>query len=193
MKSLNRIQILIKICRIVCYILFGCFIAGVAGCVLGMIILNFVKDINLGNGTTITTELAKNGITINGCYAMMAAGIVGCGVGIFLSIYTANFFKKILDEGTPFKRSIVKETRIVGLVNVLVNIAASILIGIGFGIAKAIDPGIGKLANYSGVSITFGIILLLISLFIDYPVELEESKQNVVDVQPEPKEEENKQ
>ena len=192
MKSLKRIQILVKICRVVCYILFACFIAGAAGCVLGMIILNFVKDINLGNGSTLTAELAKNGITINGCYAMMAAGIVGCGVGIFLSIYTAHFFKKVIDEGTPFKRPLIRELRIVGLVNVLVNIGASILIGIGFGIAKGIDPGIGKLNNYSGVSIVFGLVLLLLSLFIEYPVELEESNKPI-DVQPEPVEEENKQ
>ena len=191
MKSLKRILILVKICRIVCYVLFGCFIAGAAGCVVGMIILNAIKDVTFGSGESITTELAKNGMTINGCYAMLAGGVIGCAAGIFLSIYTANFFKKVIDEGTPFKRPLVKELRIVGLVNVLVNIGASILVGITFGIAKAIDPGIGRLENYSGVSIVFGLVLLLLSLFTEYPVEVEESKQ-AIDVQPEP-EEENKQ
>ena len=191
MKSLKRIQILIKICRVVCYILFACFIAGALGCVLGMALLEAVKDFNLGDGKTLTTELAKNGVTINGCYTMMAAGIVGCAVGAFLSLYTAGFFKKVVNEGTPFKRHLVKELRTVGLVNVLVNIGASVLIGIGFGIAKGLDKGIGKLSNYSGFSITFGLVLLLLSLFIDYPVELEESKK-AIEVQPEPVEEENK-
>lgn len=176
MRSLRRIQILVKICRVVCYILFACFIAGAAGCVLAIPIYGLIKDIDLGNGQTIAIELAKYNITTNGVYTMLASGIFGCGVGIFLSIYTAQFFKKVIDEGTPFKRSVVKETRIAGLVNVLVNLGASIMIGVGFGIARGIDKGIGTLSNYYGFSIVFGLVLLLLSLFIEYPVELEETK-----------------
>ena len=76
------------------------------------------------------------------------------------------------------------------LVNIFVNLGASILIGIGGGIAKAIDKGIGRVDNYSGLSIMFGLVLLLISLFVEYPVELEEQKKIVEVV---PNEEEDKQ
>ena len=174
----------------ICYILFACFISGVAFTALAMGLYGVVKDVDIGEGKTIASEFLKNNITTNGVYTMLAMAIVGCIVGIFLSIYTAQFFKKVIDNKTPFTRPMVKELRKVGLVNVLVNLGAAILIGIGIGIAKGIDKNIGTVANFSGLSIVFGVVLLLISLFIEYPVELEESKQ-VVEAQPEPQEEEN--
>ncbi len=190
MKSLKRINILLKVCRVICYILFACFIAGAAFCALAMGIINLVKDFDLGDGRTLTTTLAENNITINGVYTMLAMAIAGCFVGTFLSIYTAQFFKRTLKEENPFTRPVVKDLRKVALVNIFVNLGASILIGIGGGIAKAIDKGIGRVDNYSGLSIMFGLVLLLISLFVEYPVELEEQKKIVEAV---PNEEEDKQ
>ena len=66
---------------------------------------------------------------------------------------------------------------------IAIIIISVILIGVGFGIARGIDKGIGTLNNYYGFSIVFGLVLLLLSLFIEYPVELEESR-TPIEVEP---------
>ena len=56
MKSLKIIQVLAKIARIVCLVVFIASIVGAAGCFLGLVIFCAIKDIPY-NGQTISSKL----------------------------------------------------------------------------------------------------------------------------------------
>ncbi len=174
MKSLNRILILIKVVRVLCLILFGLSIAGAAGCIAAIPLLVFLKDTPLPDGTTIATNLLKNGITVNMAYTYMACSVLWSGVSIFLSYYIASYLKKVLIEKTPFTRMNVKRTRKVAVVHICVNLAAIVLTSIACAITVALDSEITKMTYNSYYSLGFPIFLLILSLFLEYPVEKEE-------------------
>ena len=183
MKSLKNILLLYKIVRIVLIVCFAAFIAGIVGCAIGAGVLHLVADVSF-NDTSIRAELLKNGITLNMAYTYLAVGALGCAINAFLSLYVAFFVKKVLDEGTPFTRPLLKEMRRVALVDIIVNIGGAILVGIAFGIAKAFDKSMGDFHNYGAFSIALGLWMLITSLFIEYPIEKEEQSIKEIAVEP---------
>lgn len=178
MNASRKINILVKVMWIL-ELIFAILLAiGVVGCALGLGIFAIVKDMVIdNNGGTITTKLLENGVSINTAYTGMAIGLFSCLVLCGLSFYQYRYFKS-LDNNVRYTRSELKRFRKVGLVNIIVNLASAILIGIGIAIARGFDNTI-KVTNYGAVgSIAFGITLLIISLFIEYIVEKEEGTSN---------------
>lgn len=191
MKSLRIIQVLAKICRIVCIIVFVACIIGAAGCFVALVILPIVKDIVVHDGKTIAELIAQDGKTnVNTIIAACGMGLFGCGVEIFLAKYNELFFKKEIEVGTPFKKDIVKEMRIVAVVNIAVSLSAVIMVGIALGIVRALVRDLQHFDNYIGTPIGYGIALLIISLFCDYGAELNEKPDAIeAEIVEEPKEE----
>ena len=191
MKSLKIIQVLATICRVICIVVFVACIIGAVGCAVGLVNLPIVKDVVVHDGKTIAELIAEDGKTnvetiITGC----AVGLFGCGVEIFLAKYNENFFKKELQIGTPFKKEVVRDMRIMAVVNMATSLAAVIMVAIGVGIARALVRDIQHFNNYIGTPIGFGIAMLVISLFCDYGAELNGDKDVIeAEISEEPKEE----
>ena len=94
------------------------------------------------NGKTIAQMLAEKNVSVNSAYTGLAIGIFNCIVGAFLSYYLYLFFKKHSDRGVIIDKPLVKETRKVSLVYIIVSLSAAVLSGIGIGIARAFDKSI---------------------------------------------------
>ena len=175
MKSLNRIQILIKVVYVISIVVFACLIAGAVFSALATGIYHLVQGIIIDKGgKTIAMALLERGITTNMVYTYLATGIFSCLVLAFIYIYFARLFRSVIEDKTPFLRSTVKRMRKVALVAIVINLVASILVGIAFVIARAVDRSAGVFQNYSVFSIAFELFILVLSLFIEYPVEKEE-------------------
>lgn len=181
MKSLRIIQIIAKIARILCFILFIVCIVGAAGASIGLIVLPLVKDmvIDSQNGTTLAEYLASQGSPVEFLYINMVVGIFACGEGIALCKINERFFKDELAIGTPFDHSVVSNMRRTGLINIIVSVAVSILCAIAVAIVQAINH-LEVSSNYSLFStVSFGLLLLLLSLFCDYGAELKDAQKPV--------------
>ena len=177
MKALRIIQVLAKIARVICVILFVFCIVGAAGCLIGLITLPLSENIVIFDGKTVVEFINEKGGSMSKAYGGIVAGLLSCGVGIFLSKYNELFFKEEIELGTPFKMNIVKKMRKVAIVNIIATVALSIAVGIAVVIIQAIYHEDINLDLNLFSTIGFGISLLIISLFCEYGAEKEEGNQ----------------
>lgn len=183
MRSLKIIQVLAKILWVICKVLFVIFIIGAAGCVLGLALFGAVQPLKVNAEQTVAQLLEEKGIQPALAYAGMSAGLISCGGGIFLAKYNEIFFKKELDEGTPFKHHIVKEMRKVALVNILVSLGLTIVGAIVISVVCAVNHIESRQDFMQMIStVGFGLALLVISLFCEYGADLAEP--NVEEIEP---------
>ena len=174
MKSLRTIQILFKIAKIVAIILFAFAIAGAVFSALGIALIHVVKDVNVEPGKTLAMFLLEKGVSINAVYVYCAIGILACIVGAFLYFCFYRYCKEVVDDATPFTRKSVKDMRRFAVINIIANVALAVLAVIAAVIAKACDPNIGTLKVGNWISLSFAICLLILSVFVEYPVEAQE-------------------
>ena len=171
MKSLRIIQILAKIARVICIIVFVCSIIGAVGCISGLIALPLTQDAIVIDGKTLAEYLLEKDIPIEKAYAAMATGLASCGVSIFLSKYNELFFKREIELGSPFNDEIVKRMRKVAIVNIVVSLVLSVACAISISIVENVTKiNMSFRFDYFS-SIGYGISLLIISLFCDYGAE----------------------
>ena len=179
MKSLKVIQILFKIARVLCLVFFGLCIAGVVFTTLGLAIFESIRNIEVG-GKSITSLIIEKGYSINAIYVYFAMGLVSSAANGFMCLYISRYCKDVIGDGTPFTRVSVKKMRKISLVGIIVSASAWALCLLAIIIAKALDKNIGTLTYNNYVSLGFAVSLLVLSVFVEYPVEKDE--QTVLEV-----------
>ena len=175
MKSLSRVQLLVKIARILCIVGFWFCAVGLLACIVGFITMPLVQDFSIGEGKTVTDAIVENGSSLGEVYGGLLIGLLSCGVGVFVSLYNSFFFKKELVLGTPFDHEIVRDMRKVALVNIIVSFALGLAAAIGVAIIQGIF-GEKLTFKYELLStVSFGIFLLIISLFCEYGADVKKA------------------
>ena len=172
MKSLNIIQILFKIARVIALIAFIFSIIGAAGCLIGLIVMPSIKDVVVQDGKTIAELMAENGVEVGGVISAIALGLVGCGVSIFLAKYSELYFLKEIKAGSPFSKEQANEMRKYGMVFAIVSAASTVVIAIAYAVVHHFIPSVGRYESSISVgSIVYGLFFIILSLFCDYGAE----------------------
>ena len=194
MKSLKNILIVMKICRVICLILFILAIIGATGVVIGMATMPLVKDLPVpGKDLTVEQYLfEEHGITFPALYYAMGLGLIGSGVSIYLTKHLELYFKKIIAAGTPFSHECVKDTRHCALVHAIFSASELVLCVIFSIIMCAIFKECSQIKGNNlgwGSGIMVSLLLLIFSFFFEYPVELSEKlepkEENNTEIEPE--------
>ena len=181
MKSLRRIQVLYKVAKILCWVFFGLCIAAAVGSTIGLIVIPASKDLTISEGKTVADLIAESGLSVNAAMTYCAFGIVHAAAGAVVSVFLANYCKDVLAIGTPFTRPLLKKLRWSAFIDLIASGAALLLCMIGSFIAHAADPSLKDLNYTNGVSITLAVCLLILSIFVEYPIEKEELAQKAAD------------
>ncbi len=177
MKTLNSIQVLARIGRIVSRIIFVFCIVGFCGCAAGILSLALGMEGFRLDGVTIRGLIENSsGMDVPTLYAAMASGMVFCAAEAVLCKFAEVYFRKELADGTPFTRHGAKELLRLGILAVAVPLGAAILCAIGTSIAGIAYPGMEKLSFGEGSSAGLGIMLIVLSLFCRYGAELRDGK-----------------
>ena len=111
-SSLQTIQTLAKIAKVLCKIAFVFCIVGAVGCLLGIcsLALGITGALKIG-GVTIHGLIEQNaGVTLGTMYASMAAGLILCTAEAFLAEIAGNYFRHVLEVGTPFTFPLLSRT-----------------------------------------------------------------------------------
>ena len=170
MKSLRIIMILAKIARIVCLVLFILTIIGLVGCIAASIIVPSMWQEVVYNGKTLEMIFAEKNINFVTVQTAIGIGIFSLLVTIFLTKYAELFFGHVVKQGTPFEMVTVKKMRTLAIVNIAVEIASCIIVAITLAIVKHLHPELADFNNsaYYVGSVSFGIYMLILSLFVEY-------------------------
>ena len=166
MKTLNTIQILSKIARILCKIIFVCCIVGAALCAVGIITLACLpQEFTIGELTLHQLAVKHLEVSLNTCYAAMAYAIVICAAQAVLCKIAERYFTNELKAGTPFTFDGAKELIRLGIITICVSIGAEIVAGTVYGVMKAVmqDVADPKMRGFGsvGLGLTFIIVGLI--------------------------------
>ena len=176
MKTLNTIQVISKIARILCKIVFVCCIVGAALCAVGIITLACLpEEFTIGELTVHQLAVKHLNVSLNTCYAAMAAAIIICAAQAVLSRLAERYFANELKAGTPFTFDGAKELIRLGKIMICVSIGAGIIAGIIYGIMKAVMQDVAD-PKLSGVgSIGLGITFIIVGLICRHGAEVSET------------------
>lgn len=180
-KSLKTIQVLSKIGMILSKTTFVCCIIGFCGCIAGMISLAAgFEAIKIG-GVTINGILqAEADVTTGTLYATMAVGMALSAGEAVVAEFAERYFKRELNDGTPFDLGGAKQMLNLGIITISVSIGSQILAAIIYAIFKATMEGVAPFDFGSAGSAAIGIMFIVTSLICRYGAELTNPNVEVV-------------
>jgi hypothetical protein len=182
MKTLNTIQILAKIGKVLSIIAHVCCMIGGICCAVtagllgfcGEDAISFAKD----NADQIDDEQARliiEKLTNPMMITIIAIAAAFCFAGAVVARFATNYFKHEIEDGTPFTMRGAKELMRLGIIYIAVNLGVSIVAGAVFAIAsKSWD--LADKYEFNGQSIGLGIVFIVVSLICRYGAELTEGK-----------------
>lgn len=173
MKTLNTIQTLAKIGKILSKIIFIFCIVGFCGCLAGILGLAFGGETFKLGGVTIRGIVEKNAkLNLPTMYAAMAVGMAFCVAEAVVSKLAETYFKHELSEGTPFTQRGAKELMRLGILTIAIPLGTVIVCAICVGVAENLVPGLEKLPIGEYSSVGLGVMMIVLALFCRYGAEL---------------------
>ena len=179
MKTLDTIQALSKIGKILSTIVFVCCIIGAAGCILGMLCLPIADSgiLKIG-GVTIHGIIANRAdMELNALYPMLLGALIVCAGQAVTAKFAERYFHHELAAGTPFTQAGAKELLRLGILTICVPLGCLIFAQI-FSSILAELIGCGEALKLDGDgSVTLGVMFLVASLLCRYGAETNTEKE----------------
>ena len=177
LKSLNTIQKLSKIGKVLSKIAFIFSVIGFCGCIAGLLSLNFGNGglLKFGRVTLHGLVPEEYGYNVKSIAATLSGWMVVCAGEALLAKYAELYFKNELKAGTPFTFGGAKELLRLGILTLAVPTGSAVIGSIVEGIVIGF-MGVEKVAAmnmYFGneASIVLGLMFILGSLLCRYGAE----------------------
>lgn len=172
-KTLDTIQTLSKIGRVLSKIVFIFSLIGAIGCAAGILSVRFLPEsIQLGKTTIQGLVELTDKLTPAVAYAaMITAGILCVGEAILAKI-AERYFKREIADGTPFTFDGAKALQRLGICAIVIPIAAKIAAVV---LEHALD-GADTFEVGDPVSVSLGIMMIVASLLCRHGAELSQGQ-----------------
>ncbi len=171
-KTLNTVQTIMKVGRIIAKIVSVVCIIGAVGSLFGLGALIGTQGLQVSVGGTTVAGLivSEAGMSIENMYLACVLGIVTCIVEAVLAWFAIRYFNHELAAGTPFTFDGAKELFRLGIINLCVMLGLSVLQGVIFGIFWVYFPTIEE--PDTTVSLSTGLAMLMLSLVFKHGAEI---------------------
>lgn len=179
MKSLNNIQTLSKIGKVLSKIAFIFSVIGFFGCIVGLASLTFDNGslIKIGDIELHSLLMDNEGYKISSICAVLSGWMIVCAGEAVVAKFAEVYFKHELQAGTPFTSAGADELKRLGILSVAVSVGGAILgtilqeLVVGFTSATMIET------TYECKSAVFiGIMFIVMSIFCRYGAEVREDR-----------------
>lgn len=174
-KTLNAIQVLNKIGKVLSKIAFICGIVGAVGCLLGIVSLamGMTDALKIGGVTIHGLVANETGMSTNEMIFAMTEGMIACIAETVLAGFAGSYFKNELNAGTPFTIDGSKEMMRLGILCIALPIGASIISAIVNGIMSAFMSGTWDESWNNDGDVSLGIMFIVMSVILKYGAEVE--------------------
>lgn len=174
MKTLNAIQVLAKIGKVLSTVIFICSVVGIVGCVVGILCIPFADSgvLKIGGVTVYGLVVNKAGIRLESLYPVLVGGMIVCAAEGITAKFAERYFAHEIAAGTPFTESGAKELMRLGIITVCVPLGAVIAAQIVSAVMAAFMGCENGLDLSGGGSVEIGVMLIIMSLFCRYGAEL---------------------
>lgn len=175
MKSLQTIQILSKIGKVISKIVYICCIIGFCGCVVGALALLIgAESIKIGGMTLHSILQTEAGIGLGTVWAAIFAGMILCAGEAVVAKLACNYFDHELKAGTPFTAEGAKELLLLGVHTIWIPIVAAVLAQVAHNIISVLWGNVEPMALKSNDCVALGVMFIVTSLLCRYGAELKE-------------------
>ena len=180
MKSLNTIQKLSQIGKVLSKIAFIFSVIGFCGCIAGLLSLSFGNGnlIKIGGVTLHGLISEEYGYNIKSITAMLSGWMIVCAGEAVLAKFAEVYFKNELNAETPFTLAGAKELLRLGILTTAIPtgsaVVGSIVEGIVAGFMNVEKATAMDMYFDNEASIVLGIMFILGSLLCRYGAELRE-------------------
>ena len=180
MKSLNTLQTLAKIGRVLSKIVFIICLVGAILCAVGGVgYLAFGDRAMQLGGTTIQGLIDSEGAPAAVMYYLIGTSLVACVLEAILSKKAERYFVHELADGTPFTMRGAQELQKVGVLSIVFSLVTAILNGVGKAIVDhMLADGVDEALETDFVSggIGLGITLIIVAVIFRYGASLLQAK-----------------
>lgn len=177
-KSLNTIQKLFKLGKILSRVAFICALVGAGLCAVGLICLVLGSDAILRIG-----GVTLYGLSVDAAYGMEVAGtvmtgwLIVCAGEAALAKFSENCFRSELNAGTPFDHAVADQMERLGVLCIALPIGCTILAAIMEGVVSGIlninpDAVLDFHFDNDG-SIALGVMFIVTSLLCRFGADRE--------------------
>lgn len=167
MKSLEVIQKIVKVLRILAKIAYIFCIIGAIASAIGAASL-FAIDENSEIWKKALEAIQPDTIDLAAVRCTCLTGVIVCAAGAVLSWFSKRLFEDELAAGTPFDKHICKDVLKVGIIYLAVSVVSGIIIAIIYACFKLDADGSG----FSGF--TTGIVYIICWLLCRYGADVKE-------------------
>ena len=185
MKSLETIQKLAKLGRILSKIVFVLCVIASGICLLGLLCTVFLpEEAEIGNvaiqGMTELPQEVKDNMTEDTfravSYVAMGLAMIICACEAALAKMAERYFKHELEAGTPFTFDGAQELKRLGIYTIVLPLVTSVIAQIAlFELEKHLTGKIDDTSTIS-VSLGLGIMMLVMSVVCKYGAEIMQKK-----------------
>lgn len=173
METLNIIQILAKMGKVLSKIVYIFAIIGVVGCIVGMLGLPFSDRelLKIGGVTIHSFIVNKVGIDLGYLYPLLSGALIVCIGEAVTAKFAGTYFEHEISAGTPFTTSGANELLKLGIITICVPLGTIILSQI---VSAIIVEFIGCGETFKiedGDSVALGVMFIVMSLLCRYGAE----------------------
>ena len=173
MKTLNTLQALSKLGKILSRIVFIVCLVGGIFCAVGIISLQFFPESFKLGGVTIHSMIETSAeISMGTCYASMAAGLILCAGECVLAKIAEKYFRNELKAGTPFTFDSAKELVRLGICAICIPIGTRVIAEIVYQVMANLMQTVSEIEFTDTVSVGLGVMMIVAGLLCKYGAEL---------------------
>ena len=178
MKTLNVIQKLSKIGKVFSKIIFIFCIIGFCGCIVGILSMTLgAPTLKIGSVTLESILNTEADVTVGTLYAAMVAGMILCAGEAVLAKFAEHYFKRELDDGTPFDFGGAKELMRLGILSICIPLGTQMIAEIVYAVMEQTLHGVAPFQLDHSSSVALGVMFIVMSLGCRYGAELCEGKE----------------
>ncbi len=172
MKTLDIIQTLSKVGKVLSKIVYICCIIGFCGCLVGIIaVVIGAETVKIGGVTLHSILETEAGVSEGTVWASIAAGMILCVGEFFVSRMAYRYLDNELKAGTPFTMDGAKELMHLGISVIWIPIVSSVLAQVAQGVISQFMENVEKLSLDGFDSVALGVMLIIVSLLCKYGAE----------------------
>lgn len=179
-KSLKTIQVIFQVAKVFSKIAYVMLIVGAVFCLVGIGCLAAGQEAVLKMGDVDIVGIIEQEVemSVNEMNVAMVCALIFCVAGIVLAWFSNRYFKRELVAGTPFTFDGAKELKRLGILMIVLPLAAQILNTVVVEIWNEVTAASLELSVDTGSEVAQGILFLVMAVIFQYGAELETGKKN---------------
>ena len=180
-KTLNILQVLAKIGKILSMIVFVCCCVGGGACLFSLLTVGSVGSaLNILGVDIFGLIQVETGVTYTQMLTEILTGAIACAGQAVVAKFAHVYFRRELEAGTPFTLAGAKELFRLGILSLAIPAGTYTLSAIVLAAAKAVSGESSVFSWGGGIPLSMGVALLVVSLLCRYGAELSQSVQPAV-------------